>query len=178
MSLLPHLLRKHAPTLRKTASYYVMHVVVAASVAYAVTGAWWVSLLLSLLEPSVQAVAYFVHEQAWARSGLQRLRTLVKTLTYYGVHLTVASMVAYAITGDLMTALTLSLLEPTVQMCFFYVHERLWQRHAERRAQADELAAPKELVLADVPARPWIPVVCAAPTGCPHRSACVHACAL
>ncbi|WP_334154483.1 DUF2061 domain-containing protein [Tepidimonas sp.] len=50
-----------------TATYYVMHVTVAMVVAYAVTGSWLAALTLSLLEPTVQAVAYFFHERAWAR---------------------------------------------------------------------------------------------------------------
>lgn len=55
-------------TLKKTASYYVMHITVAAMVAYLVTGDAVMALTLSLLEPTVQAVAFFFHERAWARA--------------------------------------------------------------------------------------------------------------
>ena len=51
--------------LMKTGSYYVLHIVVAAAVAYAVTGNLWAAITLSLLEPTVQAIAYFFHEKAW-----------------------------------------------------------------------------------------------------------------
>jgi uncharacterized membrane protein len=61
--------RAHLPTLKKTASYYVVHIAVAALVAYAVTGNLLMSLTLSLLEPTVQAVAFFFHEKAWQRWG-------------------------------------------------------------------------------------------------------------
>ncbi|MGB4061986.1 MAG: DUF2061 domain-containing protein [Burkholderiaceae bacterium] len=54
-------------TLQKTASYYVMHIVVAAAVAYAVTGDLLMSFTLSLLEPTVQAFAFFFHEKMWAQ---------------------------------------------------------------------------------------------------------------
>ena len=54
-------------TLKKTFSYYVMHITVAAAVAFMVTGNIWMALTLSMLEPSVQAVAFFFHERAWAR---------------------------------------------------------------------------------------------------------------
>ena len=64
---MPRLIRAHLPTLKKTASYYLMHITVAAAVAYLVTGDLLVSLTLSLLEPTVQAVAFFFHEKAWAR---------------------------------------------------------------------------------------------------------------
>ena len=49
----------HLPTSKKTASYYVLHIMVASLVAYAVTGNPMMSLALSLLEPSVRAAAFF-----------------------------------------------------------------------------------------------------------------------
>lgn len=64
--------RANLPTLKKTASYYVLHIAVAATVAYAVTGNALMSLTLSLLEPTVQAVAFFFHEKAWARAESRR----------------------------------------------------------------------------------------------------------
>jgi uncharacterized membrane protein len=61
--------RTNLPTLKKTASYYVVHVTVAALVAYAVTGNFLLAITLSLLEPTVQAFAFFFHEKAWQRWG-------------------------------------------------------------------------------------------------------------
>ncbi len=54
MSHIHHLLHKNASALRKTGSCYVVHVVVAAGVAYAVTGDWLAALTLDLLKPSVR----------------------------------------------------------------------------------------------------------------------------
>lgn len=64
--------RQNLPTLAKTGSYYVIHICVAAMVAYAVTGNLIASLTLSLVEPTVQAVAFFFHEKAWERALHQR----------------------------------------------------------------------------------------------------------
>jgi uncharacterized membrane protein len=61
--------RANLTTLKKTASYYVMHITVAWLVGYAVTGSLWMALTLSLVEPTVQAVAFFFHEKAWERVG-------------------------------------------------------------------------------------------------------------
>ena len=69
MSRIRHLAAQNQTMLMKTASYYVIHVCVAALVAYAVTGNLWASLTLSLLEPTVQAVAFFFHEKAWERAA-------------------------------------------------------------------------------------------------------------
>ncbi|MDH0200108.1 DUF2061 domain-containing protein [Comamonas aquatica] len=90
---------------------------------------------------------------------MARYRTLLKTVSYYGVHLVVAAGVAYAVTGDGVAALTLSLLEPTVQMLFFYLHETLWERQAQRRPSAAGPCAAAD--------GPQLPV-------CGHRSVLQH----
>lgn len=66
MAHLQRFAQAHRRTLMKTGSYYLMHIVVAAAVAYAVTGNAWAALTLSVLEPTVQAIAYFFHERAWS----------------------------------------------------------------------------------------------------------------
>lgn len=159
MSNLQHLLRKNESVLLKTASYYVVHIVVAACVAYAVTGDLLTALTLSLLEPTVQMVAYFLHEKAWARAPIGRFRTLIKTASYYAVHLVVAVAVGYAVTGSWVAAFTLSLLEPTVQMAFFYLHEKLWDKRQQRSTSAAAVA-------------------CMAAAGCPQARTCSHTCLL
>ena len=75
MKFLRHFIRRNRFTLKKTASYYVMHIAVAAGVAYLVTGNWLTAITLSLLEPTVQAVAFFFHEKAWSRAAAQALHT-------------------------------------------------------------------------------------------------------
>ena len=53
-------------------------------------------------------------------------RTLKKTLSYYIMHISVAMIVDYMITGNLLMAATLSLIEPTVQAFAFFFHEKVW----------------------------------------------------
>ena len=52
---------------KKTLSYYIMHITVAMVVGYVVTGNIWMAITLSLVEPTVQAVAYFIHERIWEK---------------------------------------------------------------------------------------------------------------
>ncbi|ENX44540.1 MULTISPECIES: DUF2061 domain-containing protein [unclassified Acinetobacter] len=63
-------------------------------------------------------------------------RTFKKTLSYYIVHISVAMMVAYVITGNFWIAATLSLLEPTVQAFAFFFHEKIWN-HFEFKLNKD-----------------------------------------
>jgi uncharacterized membrane protein len=67
-------------TLKKTLSYYIMHITVAMLVAYFVTGNIWMALTLSMLEPTVQAFAFFFHEKVWAVKD-RRVSTLAEKET-------------------------------------------------------------------------------------------------
>ncbi len=58
-------------TLKKTLSYYIMHITVAMLVGYFVTGSLAMAIALSLIEPTVQAVAFFFHEKIWERNAVQ-----------------------------------------------------------------------------------------------------------
>lgn len=72
MTTLRRVARQNKTMLMKTGSYYLVHICVAAMVAYAVTGNLWASLTLSLLEPTAQAVAFFFHEKAWDRAAKRK----------------------------------------------------------------------------------------------------------
>ena len=65
----------------------------------------------------------------------QNKLTLSKTISYYFIHITVAACVAYAVTGNLLASLTLSLLEPTVQAFAFFFHEKAWERRLKKQEQ-------------------------------------------
>ncbi|MDH1800005.1 DUF2061 domain-containing protein [Acinetobacter johnsonii] len=66
-------------------------------------------------------------------------RIFKKTLSYYIMHITVAMIVAYFVTGNLWMAVTLSLLEPTVQAFAFFFHERIWEKKS--RTTEENIAA-------------------------------------
>ncbi|WP_235976461.1 DUF2061 domain-containing protein [Sandaracinobacteroides hominis] len=55
--------------LAKTASYWVVHISVAVSVAWALTGNLKAALAIGLLEPSVQAFVFYFHDMVWERKS-------------------------------------------------------------------------------------------------------------
>lgn len=65
-------------------------------------------------------------------------RIFKKTLSYYIMHITVAMMVAYVITGNLWMAVTLSLVEPTVQAVAFFFHEKVWNKKDQAAINAQK----------------------------------------
>ena len=58
----------------KTASWSLVHMIVAISVAYALTQDWRAALAVGLIEPVFQTIAFAVHERAWAGRQLVSVR--------------------------------------------------------------------------------------------------------
>jgi len=59
----------------KTASWSLVHMIVAIAVAYALTRNWQAALAVGLIEPIFQTIAFAAHERAWARAVPVRVRT-------------------------------------------------------------------------------------------------------
>lgn len=49
----------------KTGTYCLLHIAVATTVAYALSGSWKVALGIGLVEPLVQTAVFYLHESAW-----------------------------------------------------------------------------------------------------------------
>jgi len=64
------------------------------------------------------------------------MRLALKTLTYGMVHVSVATTLAYVMTGDIRTALGIGLIEPVLQTFVFALHERLWEGAPRRPVAA------------------------------------------
>jgi uncharacterized membrane protein len=60
------LIFKHETTF-KTATYCLMHFMVAIAVAYALTDSWALALSIGIIEPLVQTVFFNMHERGWNR---------------------------------------------------------------------------------------------------------------
>lgn len=51
----------------KTLTYLSIHLTIGFSVAYAMTGSWQIAGGIAIIEPCINAVAFFFHERAWKR---------------------------------------------------------------------------------------------------------------
>ena len=67
MAHIQHFVDQNQRMFKKTFSYYIMHITVAMLVGYFVTGSIWMAMTLSILEPTIQAIAYFFHERIWEK---------------------------------------------------------------------------------------------------------------
>lgn len=50
----------------KTFTFAVLHIVVAFSVTYAITGSVALGGIIALIEPMCNTIAFYIHEKAWS----------------------------------------------------------------------------------------------------------------
>ncbi|WP_342775634.1 DUF2061 domain-containing protein [Saccharospirillum alexandrii] len=60
--------------------------------------------------------------------ALTRNRDLVKTVTFAVMHFTVAFLVTWALTGDILIGSLVAMVEPAINTVAFYFHEKVWRR--------------------------------------------------
>jgi len=58
--------------LAKTLTYLSLHLTIGFSVAYVMTGSVALAGGIAIVEPCINAVAFFFHEKAWKRAGAKR----------------------------------------------------------------------------------------------------------
>ncbi|MBU2885570.1 DUF2061 domain-containing protein [Gilvimarinus agarilyticus] len=68
---------------------------------------------------------------------------MTKTMTFAVLHFSVAFLVTYALTGDLLIGSAVALIEPAINTVAFYFHEQVWQRWVENRAVVAEVFAQR-----------------------------------
>ncbi|WP_020681974.1 DUF2061 domain-containing protein [Marinobacterium rhizophilum] len=65
---------------------------------------------------------------------------MLKTLSFAMMHFSIAFVVAWLLTGDMLIGGTLALVEPAVNSVAFFFHEKFWNRR-RGGAGADVVAA-------------------------------------
>ncbi|WP_068711874.1 DUF2061 domain-containing protein [Vibrio tritonius] len=120
--------------MKKTLSFAAIHFTVAMIVAYLLTGDILLGSLIAMIEPMVNTVAFYFHERAWNMMSKRNQRTQTpqwKTVSFAFVHFSVAFMVSYIISGSLVVGGIMALIEPSINTCVYYFHERIWQRKTQ-----------------------------------------------
>lgn len=51
---------------------------------------------------------------------------MIKTMTFAGLHFSIALTVAYILTGDFLLGSLIAMIEPSVNTVAFYFHEKVW----------------------------------------------------
>ncbi len=65
---------------------------------------------------------------------------MLKTMSFAAMHFSIAFVVAWLLTGDILIGGTLALVEPAVNSVAYFFHEKLWSR--KRRASKPVTMVP------------------------------------
>ncbi|MGR5133927.1 DUF2061 domain-containing protein [Vibrio alfacsensis] len=123
--------------MKKTLTFATLHFTIAFSVAYVLTGDILIGSLIAMIEPSVNTVAFYFHEQAWAKIPVLKARqwmTKLKTASFATIHFSVAFTVVYLLTGDAFVGGLMAMLEPTLNTVAYYFHEKVWLRKSNSQS--------------------------------------------
>jgi uncharacterized membrane protein len=71
-----------------------------------------------------------------------------KTISFAAIHFTIATIVAYTLTGDLLLGSLIAMIEPSINTGAFYVHEKVWAGFANSNRK--HLATIKTISFATV----------------------------
>ncbi len=64
-------------------------------------------------------------------------QTILKTLSYATMHMSIAILVAYILSGSWKVAFAIGLIEPCIQTVAFFFHERAWHRIEHKQKLED-----------------------------------------
>lgn len=53
---------------------------------------------------------------------------MIKTITFAVIHFSIATAVAFALTGDFLLGSLIAMIEPSINTVAFYAHEKVWQK--------------------------------------------------
>ncbi|OBT17401.1 hypothetical protein A9264_01175 [Vibrio sp. UCD-FRSSP16_10] len=118
--------------MKKTLSFATLHFSIAFTVAYLLTGDVIIGSLIAMIEPSVNTVAFYFHEKVWNSAAFlkaKQLHSKIKTASFAVVHFSVAFTVIYLLTGDALAGGLLAIIEPTINTCAYYFHEKVWSKY-------------------------------------------------
>ncbi|HCZ9270934.1 TPA: DUF2061 domain-containing protein [Vibrio alginolyticus] len=127
--------------MKKTLTFAALHFTIAFSVAYVLTGDILIGSLIAMIEPSVNTVAFYFHEKAWAKVPALKARqwmTKLKTASFATIHFSVAFSVVYLLTGDAFVGGIMAMLEPSLNTVAYYFHEKVWMRKSSEKTPAPQ----------------------------------------
>lgn len=58
---------------------------------------------------------------------------MIKTMTYTTMHFTIAFLVAWLLTGDVLVGGLVAMVEPAVNSVAYFFHEKIWATYQQRK---------------------------------------------
>ena len=111
----------------KTGSFALLHLAIAVTVGYLLTGSFVLAGLITLVEPALNTAAHAVFDRWWTRRH-GSAPSLRKSATFALIHFANAVAVVWALTGSLAIAGALAVIEPLANAVALHFFDRWWSR--------------------------------------------------
>lgn len=128
--------RHHDNDLAKTLSFGVIHIAIAITLGWLLSGTFVFGALLALVEPVVNTVVSHQIGQRMKRHGHGRRQALLQSALVGVAHFVVAVGLARLLTGSFVTAWAFAVIEPLANAVAHYLFERWWHGGSPVAAQA------------------------------------------
>ncbi|AUS05850.1 DUF2061 domain-containing protein [Pseudotamlana carrageenivorans] len=98
--------------------------------SWLISGDPFIGLKVGAFEVVTKMLLYYLHEQIWFRINItsSKKRHLFKTITWRIVGTLDTMILAWVITGNPLTGLSIGAAEVLSKMLLYYLHERAWYK--------------------------------------------------
>jgi len=119
--------------LAKTITWRIVGTLDTITIGYLVSGDLQAGLQIGFAELFTKMLLYYLHERVWYKlrifkEGASRIRHILKTLTWRLIGTLDTIILAWWITGDATTGLTIGGFEVFTKLILYYLHERVWYK--------------------------------------------------
>jgi uncharacterized membrane protein len=111
--------------LGKTGSFAVIHLAIAISLGWLLTGSFVLAGLIAFVEPALNTAAHFAYDRWWERRHGQA-PSVRKTAVFALIHFGNAVSVIWLLAGSLAIAGAMALIEPLANAVALYFFDRWW----------------------------------------------------
>ncbi|WP_394331375.1 DUF2061 domain-containing protein [Pseudotamlana agarivorans] len=98
--------------------------------SWLISGDPFIGLKIGAFEVVTKMLLYYLHEQVWFKINItsSKKRHLIKTITWRLVGTLDTMILAWVITGNPLTGLSIGAAEVISKMLLYYLHERAWYK--------------------------------------------------
>ena len=111
----------------KTGRFAIVHLAIAVTLGYLLTGSFVLAGLITLIEPALNTAAHWWFDGWWTRKH-GPVPSLRKSASFAVIHFTNAVAVVWALTGSLAIAGALAVIEPLANAVALHFFDRWWSR--------------------------------------------------
>jgi uncharacterized membrane protein len=122
--------KSHKRHATKTITWRIVGTLDTILLSWAITGNPFTGLKIGGIEVVTKMILYYFHERIWFRSKFKNSnqRHLLKTVTWRILGTLDTILIAWIITGNVLTGLKIGFAEVVTKMILYYLHEKIWYK--------------------------------------------------